>query len=149
VVLHEGVVQQIAPPREIYEHPANLHVARFMGYRNVLVCEPAPTPLAGRMGLRCGEVFLTAAVRQGNSHTGTHVCAAIHPDDIAVGSPQADNAIAGTVGNAEYCGRDSLVDVSVSSAVTLHVRTTSQVAVGDTVHINVPADRILVYPAES
>ena len=147
VVLHEGVVQQIAPPREIYEHPANLHVARFMGYRNVLVCEPAPTPLAGRIGLRCGEIFLTAAAHQGTG--GARVCAAIRPDDMAVGSPQADNAIAGTVANVEYGGRDSLVDVSVSSAVTLHVRTTSQVAVGDTVHINVPADRVLVYPAES
>src|SRR6187397_1113733 len=36
VVMKDGTAQQIAPPAEVYSQPANLHVARFMGYRNVL-----------------------------------------------------------------------------------------------------------------
>jgi len=36
VVMKDGVAQQIAPPQEVYAQPSNLHVARFMGYRNVL-----------------------------------------------------------------------------------------------------------------
>ena len=36
VVMKDGVVQQIGTPQEVYAQPANLHVARFMGYRNVL-----------------------------------------------------------------------------------------------------------------
>src|SRR6267378_1197316 len=36
VVMKDGIVQQIAVPHEVYAQPANLHVARFMGYRNVL-----------------------------------------------------------------------------------------------------------------
>ena len=36
VVMRDGVVQQIATPERVYRQPANLHVARFMGYRNVL-----------------------------------------------------------------------------------------------------------------
>src|SRR6266481_6264270 len=36
VVMKEGAAQQIAPPNEVYAQPANLSVARFMGYRNVL-----------------------------------------------------------------------------------------------------------------
>ena len=36
VVMKDGGVQQIAPPQEVYAQPANLDVARFMGYRNVL-----------------------------------------------------------------------------------------------------------------
>ena len=35
VVMKEGVVQQVATPKEVYTRPHNLHVARFMGYRNV------------------------------------------------------------------------------------------------------------------
>src|SRR5438876_2579286 len=35
-VIKDGVVQQIATPHEIYAEPANIHVARFMGYRNEL-----------------------------------------------------------------------------------------------------------------
>src|SRR6476659_5399730 len=36
VVLHEGRTQQIGSPEELYASPANLDVARFMGYRNIL-----------------------------------------------------------------------------------------------------------------
>jgi putative spermidine/putrescine transport system ATP-binding protein len=36
VVMKDGVVQQIGTPEEVYAQPANIHVARFMGYRNVL-----------------------------------------------------------------------------------------------------------------
>jgi ABC-type Fe3+/spermidine/putrescine transport system ATPase subunit len=35
-VLHEGKTQQIGNPEELYARPANLEVARFMGYRNIL-----------------------------------------------------------------------------------------------------------------
>lgn len=30
-VMRDGVLQQVAPPREIYENPANLYVAGFIG----------------------------------------------------------------------------------------------------------------------
>ena len=36
VVMKDGVVQQVAAPQEVYAQPANLDVARFMGYRNVV-----------------------------------------------------------------------------------------------------------------
>src|SRR5207244_1407976 len=36
VVMKDGLVQQVAAPEEVYAQPANLHVARFMGYRNVV-----------------------------------------------------------------------------------------------------------------
>src|SRR3954468_9770705 len=36
VVMKDGLVQQVAGPEEVYAQPSNLHVARFMGYRNVV-----------------------------------------------------------------------------------------------------------------
>ena len=39
VVMKDGVVQQVANPHDVYAQPANLHVARFMGYRNVLAAQ--------------------------------------------------------------------------------------------------------------
>lgn len=35
VVMHEGDIQQIGSPREVYEEPANLTVARFIGEVNI------------------------------------------------------------------------------------------------------------------
>ena len=35
-MLQRGQMQQIGTPEELYARPANLEVARFMGYRNML-----------------------------------------------------------------------------------------------------------------
>jgi spermidine/putrescine ABC transporter ATP-binding subunit len=36
LVLHDGIIQQIGTPMEIYEHPANEFIAGFVGYVNFL-----------------------------------------------------------------------------------------------------------------
>ena len=36
LMLHNGVIQQIGTPLEIYEHPANEFIASFVGYVNFL-----------------------------------------------------------------------------------------------------------------
>lgn len=35
VVLHDGMIKQIGTPREVYEEPSNLHVAKFIGEANI------------------------------------------------------------------------------------------------------------------
>jgi multiple sugar transport system ATP-binding protein len=37
-VLHEGHLQQCGPPRELYEHPANVFVAGFIGSPSMNLC---------------------------------------------------------------------------------------------------------------
>jgi putative spermidine/putrescine transport system ATP-binding protein len=147
VVLRDGVAQQVAPPHEVYTQPANLHVARFMGYRNVIDFDSMASPQPGRISLRRDGMLLTGTARQ--SIASGRVSAAIRPDDIAVSTAQAVNAMPGVVANVEYSGRDSLIDVSVAGGLRLHVRTSTPVAPGDKLHLTVPPERVLVYPAES
>ena len=51
VVLRAGVIQQVAPPLEIYERPANAFVAAFIGSPRSTCCAPprctCPTPWRG------------------------------------------------------------------------------------------------------
>ncbi len=147
VVLRDGVVQQVAPPHEVYAQPANLHVARFMGYRNVIDFDPAPGASAGPVTLRRDGMSLTGTLRQ--SANGARLLAAIRPDDITIAPEQTINTVPGCVANVEYCGRDSLIDVSVPGGVTLHVRANSTVALGDNLHLSVPPERVLVYAADA
>src|ERR1700730_7702646 len=79
VVMKEGLVQQVAGPEEVYAQPSNLHVARFMGYRNVIDFEPGPGSRPGQITLRRDGMSLTGTVRQ--TVNGGRVCAAIRPDD--------------------------------------------------------------------
>ena len=58
-VLHQGRLQQVAPPRELYERPANRFVAAFIG-------SPAMNFITGRLGRGTGELTLEVA---GSRHT--------------------------------------------------------------------------------
>jgi putative spermidine/putrescine transport system ATP-binding protein len=143
IVMKDGVVQQIAAPAEIYAQPANLHVARFMGYRNVLELDVAQAQGAavvlGGHGLRLEGVAKQPLQRR--------AIAAIRPEDFAF-QASGGNAIEGRVEAVEYCGRDSLVDVRTASGLLLHARSFQPAAVGDAVRLGVPRERVLAYPAE-
>jgi putative spermidine/putrescine transport system ATP-binding protein len=144
VVMKDGLVQQVAGPEEVYAQPANLHVARFMGYRNVITLS---------VGARKGEHVTLEGAGLGLQGTakqelgGPHVSVAIRPEDLSVGN--GTNVIPGKVENVEYGGRDSLIDVRVGDGTLLHARTAERVKIGDDVKLTVAPHRVLVYPAEA
>jgi putative spermidine/putrescine transport system ATP-binding protein len=142
VVLQDGRVQQIATPQEVYAQPANIDVARFMGYRNVLDVKVEETRGTGVVVSGDG-MWLTGVVKQ--TLAGARAYAAIRPEEITVGASGV-NLIEGRIENVEYGGRDSLVDVRTASGLVLHARMPGKPAPGDTVQLTVPPDRVLVYP---
>jgi len=138
VVLQDGRVQQIASPQEVYAQPANVDVARFMGYRNVLDVTRGTGVVVSRDGVR-----LTGTIKQ--PLDGARAWAAIRPEEITVGASGL-NVIEGKIDNIEYGGRDSLIDVRTASGLVLHARMPGKPAPGDTVQLTVPPERVLVYP---
>ena len=147
VVMKDGVVQQIATPPVVYGQPANLAVARFMGYRNVF-----PLSIEREEGARIslsGPDFPLTGVRM-LPLTDGKAMVAVRPDDIVVGTaPDGLNTIAGRVDNIEYSGRESLIDIVTQGGLKLIVRTAEPVRMGDNVRLHVPVERALVYPMES
>jgi putative spermidine/putrescine transport system ATP-binding protein len=146
VVMKDGVVQQIAAPSEVYSQPANLHVARFMGYRNVLQLDVLRQD-SDRVVMKGSDIALTGVRKQ--PLTNGRAAVAIRPEEIVLGDgPGGVNTIAARVENVEYCGRDSLVDVVTAAGTMLHVRAPVTIAMGDQVRVHVPVERALVYPGE-
>ncbi|TMJ04234.1 MAG: ABC transporter ATP-binding protein [Alphaproteobacteria bacterium] len=143
VVMKDGLVQQVATPEEVYAQPANIHVARFMGYRNVLTLN-AGTRNGQRIALEGQGLTLEGAVKQ---DPGGKAAVAIRPEDISVGS--GPNTIAGKIENVEYGGHESLIDVRAGNDVLLHVRTGARVKMGEAVTLTVAPERVLVYLAET
>jgi len=144
VVMKDGLVQQVAGPEEVYAQPSNIHVARFMGYRNVITLK-AGARNAGRVTLEGQGLGIEGTAKQDLS--GPQATAAIRPEDISIGP--GPNPIDGKVENVEYGGHESLIDVRVSDSVLLHVRTGTPVQTGDEVTLTISPERVLVYPAES
>ena len=138
VVMKDGRARQIGPPPEIYAEPADLDVARFMGYRNELAATVEHA--SGK------EVMLSGGLRgraMGSLTAGARVRAAIRPEDLSLGS----GPLAGRVDNVEYGGRDSLVDVILPDGTRLHVRSATSARLGEEVRVSFSPQRLLVYPA--
>jgi spermidine/putrescine ABC transporter ATP-binding subunit len=102
-VMNQGRIEQLAPPRELYERPATRFVADFIGASSVL----RGRAVAGdRIELGAG---LTVRVDSGPLLVGAPVELAIRPERIGVGPRGEDgardaNVVPGTVVGLTYLG---------------------------------------------
>ena len=104
-VFHQGEIQQIAPPRDLYEAPCNTFVAHFIGENNRLAGE-----LVSRDGERCtvrtarGEQVEALAVKVGAP--GEPVSLSIRPERVRINgaSESCANRFSGRVAEFIYLG---------------------------------------------
>ena len=111
IVFDQGAVQQIGGPREIYERPANLFVADFMGLVNRL-----PARLIEHAGgtarVLVGQHELRATMGPEAVAGSGEVTLAIRPEAIRLGDAGADeNRLEGTIADAIYLG--NIIDYEV------------------------------------
>ena len=145
VVMNEGVVQQVASPKDVYARPKNLHVARCMGFRNVV-----NFMLEGTQGeavaVSAHGVRLLGTPMEG--FNSKNVSVALRPEDMERAAPGADNAFDAHVDTVEYGGRDSLIRVSTAFG-KLWARIAGECAEGEHVTLRVAPARTLVYDGEA
>ncbi len=142
VVMRDGVVQQTGAPQEVYEQPANIYVAAFVGYRNALDGTMLP---GGRMDV--GDAALTVGDPGDRVGAAPHAVAMIRPDDIAIGQTGAPdaNTIDVTVRVSEYQGRAFAVEAQTASGATLFGFSQTPLAPGSSAVASVAAESIRVY----
>jgi putative spermidine/putrescine transport system ATP-binding protein len=151
VVLRLGEVQQVGSPEEVYAHPVNRYVAGFMGYRTML---PATvTRVTGEHVTVTGDGIDLVGLNRGGLAGGDAVVA-VRPEDFTVvtGTPDPEdvaNTVSAVVEIVEYHGREQAVEARLAGGRSLHLRTTSRLAPGDSVRLRVAVDRVLVFPAGS
>ncbi|HEX2272696.1 MAG TPA: ABC transporter ATP-binding protein, partial [Acidimicrobiales bacterium] len=115
-VMREGRVVQLGPPDEVYQHPADLWVAGFVGRANVLAGE-----MVGPGKVSCALGILEAV---GGPGAGP-VRLAVRPEQLRV---TADAAGDGRVENRQYFGHDALVAVVLGDGTHLLARTATGAA---------------------
>jgi putative spermidine/putrescine transport system ATP-binding protein len=144
VVMKEGVVQQVASPKEVYSRPKNLHVARFMGFRNVVEAE-----LEGTQG-ECVAVNANGVRLVGTPMEGfdsKRVAVALRPEDMERAAPGTENAFDAHVEVVEYGGRDSLIIVNTAFG-KLWARIAGECSEGERITLRVAPSKTLVYGQE-
>jgi putative spermidine/putrescine transport system ATP-binding protein len=148
VVMSEGAVRQVGTQSDLYERPADLFVADFVG-RSTMISGAVTGPGAFR-----SDGGLTLACPAAS--TAGPATVALRPERLTLGAAAQglDNHAAGTVTFVSYLG--ALLDVHVRLNATDHVvvqipnRSDGQVpAVGDMIEVGWPASACLVFPREA
>jgi len=80
-VFDQGVMQQLAPPEELYESPANLFVAQFIGESNTLRGNLVDVQ-AGRCGLRVADGTIVKARAAAGLATGQPAALSLRPEKV-------------------------------------------------------------------
>jgi len=136
-VMNDGVLQQYDSPTKVYDEPANLFVAQFVGspIMNVVDCTIAST--AQGTGLRLpgmGDAVMlgprASAKLQGGTGAADALMLGIRPEAIAVSRAPVAGAIAAHVHLVEPMGAYDIVDIATGAGgengTTLRARTASQ-----------------------
>jgi multiple sugar transport system ATP-binding protein len=148
VVLRAGVIEQVGTPLDLYNHPANLFVAGFIGSprMNFLTAEMVTSDsgeqrIRGRSGLDLA--FPTAGPRLPDQEKVTF---GVRPEHLRIADP-AGAMLIGEVQIAEHLGGETFLYVSLPSGETIVVEIKGQAAVrsGEQVGIDVDASACHVF----
>jgi ABC-type sugar transport system ATPase subunit len=134
-VLNKGVLQQVGPPSELYDRPANLFVAGFIGTPKMNVVD---APLAGKAGL-LGE--LPPLVTQ----------IGVRAESVQLGRAQAvvGDGTPGIVDVVEHLGYDALVHLSMGGfKLVARVEAREAPRPGERVRVTLPPSALHAFAAD-
>jgi multiple sugar transport system ATP-binding protein len=130
VIMHEGVLQQVGTPDEVYSRPANLFVAQFVGSPVMNVAEAAVAGSVGSAtvklnGADAGFEFPQALLSKLNGHaSGGKLMLGIRPEGVLVRHDAAQGFLPVEAQIIEPLGSYDIVDLKVGSSI-LRARTRS------------------------
>jgi len=146
IVLRGGEVEQIGAPRDLYERPATLFVAQFIGTPRMNIL-PARATANGEAMLADGQAIALPPLAEA-LEPGMPLSIGIRPEDIAIaeapgGLPFAIRFIErlGGLATVHLAGGDG------SEAIAWQRRDDGELREGDTVSLALPADRLHLFDA--
>ncbi len=151
-VMNEGVIQQIGSPAEVYDHPASLFVASFVGSpaMNLLDCEYLQENgksflIAGASDFRL-EISDALGKKIQENATSTQLILGIRAEDIFVSQERTEDAIQSEVYVVEPLGSENIIDLKIGENL-LKVKTlpTVQPNIGQPIKMWFDKDRMHVF----
>jgi multiple sugar transport system ATP-binding protein len=152
-ILNEGVLQQIDTPEAIYNHPANLFVAQFVGSprMNTLPCTFDASQHTLHIIDNTWQLKLTdAQIDKLVKANARQLFLGVRSEDIRLHPSKRPDTVQGSIYVIEPLGDRTYVDVQIGNHI-LKVRADAdfEAASGDTIYLELDSDRIHVFNAES
>jgi multiple sugar transport system ATP-binding protein len=157
-ILRDGAVQQFAPPEEIYERPANMYVAGFVGTPPMNFLPGQLRARGGRLGvgLRLSAeavpermqpwLPLPEMPRSSALEAGREVVLGIRPETIGLATAEAPSTLDGLVELLEPTGADTMAVLAVDGvAVTARLKPGELQQIGHPVRIAIDMSRASLF----
>lgn len=169
-VLNGGIIQQLGTPQDLYNHPANLFVAGFIGSPSMDFFEATLHRRSdGQAEIAIGtgdeqqrlmllghaaEVATGRALGAGDSWDGRKVIAGIRPEDFSLDGAQSGDGstISGVVDVVEHLGNEQLVyvrlpgayvpEVAETKGSTARLAPSAKILPGDRISLHVNTSRL-------
>ena len=152
-VLNDGTLQQVGPPQEVYDRPANRFVAEFIGSPAMNFLEGGVAREDDRDGIRTPEGFvvLTDAVSaEMQQQRVRSVVVGIRPEHLTPVAEQAAATFEGTVDLVESLGSEQHVMVALrGTAIVAKLPASPRIELGATLRLAVAPEHLHLFDAET
>lgn len=147
VVMNAGKILQVGKPKEVFDRPASLYVADFMGFSNFIEGQVTDVDNT-KIKLDCSgqELILSGAYSTGFA-SGDKVTISIRPENITLSNVNSDNVLKGKVKNVTYKGTVTRMEIEgiFTETIFLNIHDNEGYEVGDVITITFPSEKLIIY----
>jgi iron(III) transport system ATP-binding protein len=153
-VMMGGRILQSGKPRELYEHPAQLSVARFLGRNNLIqvVRLSSSKSAVGEFKTLAGDHKLRLPIRDEELAPMNKPCfLAIRPEHLLItrASERSENVLPASVKGFNFAGATSSIKIDANGLqLEALVLEPDSLAIGDSCFVTLPPERLLLLKNE-
>jgi multiple sugar transport system ATP-binding protein len=146
-VMNNGVVEQLGTPQEIYDRPANMFVANFIGAPPMNFIAFDGHVAAGDRCVRIGDAWVPVPEAR-EAAPGADLVVGARPEHVRLST---DAPFRAAVVDAEYLGTTQIVTLATERGGTLKARVPADVAVrpGDRTGLEFRGEKLLLFDRTS
>jgi multiple sugar transport system ATP-binding protein len=151
-VLAEGRLEQVDTPLEVFQHPANTFVARFVGSPEINLWPGTVSKLGDRVQVRVPKLSLDLAIESLDIPQDGPITVGVRPHDIELSDPESGDG-RGRIVIVEPLGSATLVHLQMDHAgedlIRVIVPPDDPVAVDMTRGLRIRRDRLHLFDGHS
>ncbi len=147
-LMHEGKMQMLDTPDRVYNRPANVFCARFIGSPSMNIVEAAYTQ--GTLCVGCQSIRLPQAWAEITEHHGAdRLFLGLRPEHMILSRSEEENSLRAVVKYVEDYGNRYGVYVEVSGSEMIAICEGGVPAPGETVYVKLDFDRIHLFDGKT
>ncbi|TCZ76292.1 ABC transporter ATP-binding protein [Paenibacillus albiflavus] len=148
-VMKSGIIQHLGTPQEIYQRPANVFVATFIGRTNIIEGTLTQEADQYRLQFNAGYSETMSNIRLPKPQASLNVKISVRPEEFIMTEDQT--GMRATIVHSVFLGQNTHYFVDLESGqrieITQESKTTQILEPGEIIYLKVKTDKINVYDA--